>query len=351
MGPSAMRTEIEERGLGFEVIGGAPEWPPRRSLEDEYELFFSVLFGPIVGRAVERYLSAEPVDVAVIDCMMPAGLAAAERAGVPTVALVHVLYQQFVEGGMSFFWAEHMETINRTRAELGVGPVSSSADILQRQHLVLALAPREFDVPMNAVPRNTMYVGPLHDQGDCDPAALLEGMDPLVVASFSTTYQHQESALQRVADALGRLPVRGLVTTGDQVDASEIRAPANVRVESFVPHASVLPSAAAVVTHAGLGTVMAALACGVPLVCMPMGREQPITAARVAACGAGVCLDAEADVDTIRMAVDACLTSPAYRQGAAAMAECIRSSGGTTRAVAELEALARRHELIEGAKR
>ena len=57
--------------------------------------------------------------------------------------------------------------------------------------------------------------------------------------------------------------------------------PATIHVARFVPHQDVLPQAAAVITHAGLGTVHAALAHGLPLVCMPIGRDQPDIAARV----------------------------------------------------------------------
>jgi hypothetical protein len=39
---------------------------------------------------------------------------------------------------------------------------------------------------------------------------------------------HEEELLQRAADALGQLPVRGLLTTGPAVDPATIRAAANV---------------------------------------------------------------------------------------------------------------------------
>ena len=45
-----------------------------------------------------------------------------------------------------------------------------------------------------------------------------------------------------------------------------------------------------VVTHGGHGTVMKALAAGVPLVILPHGRDQADTAARVTARSAGIAL-------------------------------------------------------------
>ena len=47
----------------------------------------------------------------------------------------------------------------------------------------------------------------------------------------------------------------------------------------FVPHGAVLPRAAAVVTHAGMGIVGKAAYAGVPIVAVPFGRDQPEIAA------------------------------------------------------------------------
>lgn len=95
---------------------------------------------------------------------------------------------------------------------------------------------------------------------------------PLVLVSFSTTYQAQEEVLGRVVQALGMLPLQALVTTGPAVSLDG-HLPANVNAASSVSHTDVLPRVALVVIHGGLGTVMAALAHGVPLICLPMGRD------------------------------------------------------------------------------
>jgi UDP:flavonoid glycosyltransferase YjiC (YdhE family) len=54
-----------------------------------------------------------------------------------------------------------------------------------------------------------------------------------------------------------------------------------------------------VVTHAGHSTACYALAMGVPLVCMPMGRDQFMVADRVATVGAGVVVAQEAAPEAI----------------------------------------------------
>ncbi len=64
--------------------------------------------------------------------------------------------------------------------------------------------------------------------------------------------------------------------------------PANVVLAEFVPQASVLPHADLVVSHSGSGTMLGALALGIPQVAAPRGTDQPENAALLARAGAGV---------------------------------------------------------------
>jgi hypothetical protein len=49
-------------------------------------------------------LRSEPTDLAVVDAFLSAGLAAAEKAAVPAVPLVHVLYAPCVHGPLATQW-------------------------------------------------------------------------------------------------------------------------------------------------------------------------------------------------------------------------------------------------------
>ncbi len=160
-----------------------------------------------------------------------------------------------------------------------------------------------------------------------------------MLVSFSTSYQGQRDTLQRVADALGGLPVRAIVTTGPAIDPGEVRVASNTEVAQFVPHATVLPEAALTVTHAGLGTVMSALAHGVPMVCVPMGRDQFFNAAMVERLGAGVSVDAAAPREAIAAAVEAVLRDAGHRAAAERFARVIAGHGGAADAVTSLELL------------
>jgi MGT family glycosyltransferase len=162
---------------------------------------------------------------------------------------------------------------------------------------------------------------------------------PLVVVSFTTGGGwDQQSRIERTLDALRSAPVRILVTTG-QVDAARLDLPANASAARFVPHADVLPMAAAVVTHGGHGTVMAALAHAVPVACLPNPfSDQPAVAHRVAQLGAGISMDGEAaSAIDIREAVDQLLSDRSFAVSAAKLAKSIKASPGADALVDVIE--------------
>jgi len=251
------------------------------------------------------------------------------------------------DGALGFagdkLWGRGLPALNAARVELGLDPLSSVYDQFHRADRLLVLTSAAFDYPSCAVPANARYVGPRLD----DPS-WAEAWDspwprddprPLVLVGLSSTYQDQLPMVRRVADALGRLPVRGLITLGPAVGAEEVSPPENVVAVPSAPHGAVLPHASAVITHAGHGTAIKALAAGVPLVCLPMGRDQDDTAARVVLTGSGIRLKASASAKAIAAATRNVLDDARYRNAAAVMAEAIAGETQTDRAVAELEAL------------
>jgi MGT family glycosyltransferase len=239
-------------------------------------------------------------------------------------------------------WAKGLPALNAARAGQGLEPIADAFDTMRRSDRVVVLSPKAFDFPYEPWP-NVVHAGPRLE----DPAWAEEqpweqpaGDGPLVLVGLSSTYQDQADTLRRIAAALGELPVRGLITTGLLVEPSEIPAPPNVTVVKSAPHGEVLKHASAVVTHAGHGTVMKALAHGVPMVCMPMGRDQNDVAQRVAVAGAGVRLKPSASPEKIAAAVSSILDDVAYRAGATRLQDAIAEDLQTDRAVEELEALA-----------
>ena len=109
---------------------------------------------------------------------------------------------------------------------------------------------------------------------------------------------------------------------------------------SFCAHSGVMRAASAVVTHGGHGTVMRALAHGLPLLCLPMGRDQDDVAARVVARGAGLRLSAGASAAEIRVALGRLLVEPSYQAAARALGRAISAEVACSCLVDELERLA-----------
>jgi UDP-N-acetylglucosamine:LPS N-acetylglucosamine transferase len=145
----------------------------------------------------------------------------------------------------------------------------------------------------------------------------------------------------RVLAGLAELDVEVIATVGRQIDPAELGPqPERIRVERYLPHADVLPRCAAVVSHGGSGTVLGALAHGLPSVLLPMGADQPWNAARCEELGAAVVLDAlRATPEDVREAVSAVLDDPSYRAAAERVRDEIRALPGPEHAVRLLERL------------
>jgi UDP:flavonoid glycosyltransferase YjiC (YdhE family) len=93
------------------------------------------------------------------------------------------------------------------------------------------------------------------------------------------------------------------------------------------------------VSHAGWQTVTAALADGVPLLCIPDGRDQPDNAARVAVAGAGIRVHKRASRRKLRGAIATALDDPALKRGASAVAAALGRGDGAVAVVEHVERL------------
>ncbi|HRQ49169.1 MAG TPA: glycosyltransferase, partial [Agriterribacter sp.] len=217
------------------------------------------------------------------------------------------------------------------------------ADIYDKPDLRLIQASIHFDFPANPLPANVRYAGPVLDDPDWVKDWLnpwpQDDPRPLAVVSLSSTFQNQQETIQQCINALGQLNVRGLVTAGPAMSREEFTVPQNVTVIPNGSHAQIFPFADIVITHAGHGTVMRALRHGVPLLCLPMGRDQDDNAAKVAYRKAGIRLGKNAGAAKIKNAVSAILGDKSFKDNAERLGQLIREEAGKNRAVAYLESL------------
>lgn len=336
-GPPEVRGDAEAAGFKLNTL----EWPepepgPGRPL-------VARMAGAAAAWARELAPRFAGADLVVADCMVYGALMAARLARVPSAAVMPTVYVGSDAGSrsgrMSGDFGAVSRGVNRARSMLGLPPVTSLTGQLLDADRLLVLTARAFELPGVQPPAHVRYVGPQPPRSPRHPAPyrLPAGGVPLVLVSLGTTDQGQRGLLERLLAALAELPVTGLVTLGPGLGAAELDPPPNVVLEPYVPHADVLPHADLVVTHAGHGTVLAAIGAGVPLVCVPMSRDQPAVAARVTAHGLGVRVEPDAGVADLREAVRTVLDDPAYRSAAHRMAPLIEPPD---RIVTEIEALA-----------
>lgn len=373
-----LRTEVEATGAEYLRWTRAPHRASRdfashfvRDWEAGPEGFARmrdhIAVGPAAAFAadVREELERTATDVLLTELLLWGPQVAAEAAGVPYVVLnptINIVPAPGVppfgqglmpavtdadrerdrvaaEAGMQA-WDVALPALNAARAEQGLPPLDHVVDQGRSAARTLVMTSAAFDFK-GPLPPTVKHVGPrLDDPSWAEEWSPPPGDEPLVLAALSSDFQNQEDLLRRIVIALGELPVRGVVTTGRGIDPDSLPARANVQVVRFAPHAQVLREAAALVTHCGHGTTIKALAAAVPIVCLPMGRDQFDVAARVVHSGAGTRLDASAAPDAISASLREVLTEWRYRDAAARIADVIAKETATDQAVEEIEMVA-----------
>lgn len=351
----------------------ARDWEAKTPLGAFKRFRDGIAFGPAAryARDTAAEIARRRPDVVVNPTLMFGAQAATEAAGIPQALLLTCSYVVPGTGASPYgsgwapprnaaerlrlkvmdkialrLWGVGRDPLNAAREEQQLAPLAHPLEQIHAAERFLVLTSPAFDIPVPRLPANVRYVGPRLDDpawaGTWTPPA---GDAPLVLVGLSSTYMAQGDLLARIVTALGALPVRALVTLGPSLEPDVLGAtPPNVTVVASAPHAEVLKHAALVVTHAGHGTIIKSLAAGVPVVALPMGRDQPDNAARVVAAGAGVTLKPSAKVEAIRAAVADVLATPSYTAAAGRLATAMAAEGEADRALAELEALAARRD-------
>lgn len=157
--------------------------------------------------------------------------------------------------------------------------------------------------------------------GDRLPQQYLDLPERPVVYVTLGTVVNDPGLARSVLDAIEDLPVSIAVTTGPGVDPAILGTrPDNVAVAEFVPQALILPYASAVISHTGSGTMLGALAAGLPQVCLPRGADQFANAERMRTTGAGIrLLPEELSPASLRSALRAVLYDDVYTRSAQAL--------------------------------
>lgn len=338
LGGQAAAEEIEARGIPVQTAGMPeaerqaelarryPEPPPGPRVDWQVWAFpkvFAEIAAPSMLEPVRSAVDGWAPDVVVHDAAELVAPLAAASAGIPSVChgfgqLVPEVAVQVAGDALATMWRG-----------AGVAPDRYAGSY---RGLYVDIYP-----PSLATTRST-HVPQV--QGS-RPAEGRPASGTTVYVTFGTLFNHDVDLLRATVLAAASLAEHVVVTIGRGRDPSSIGpTPANVRVEPFVVQAELLPHCATVICHGGSGTVLAALAHAVPVVCIPQGADQFANAANVARVGAGVALDvADADGSMLGGAIGHVLGAPGPRKAAAALAGEIHGMPGVADVASSIEEL------------
>ncbi|MEV4646435.1 glycosyltransferase [Saccharopolyspora sp. NPDC049357] len=293
-------TDVAER-RGTETLGVTPE-------------VFGGNFIGVLGRHFgEKLLEhVERPDLIVREATEFGGYYAAEKWGIPN-AVIDI-------SPMAPF-GDVLDEINAGRAHFGLDPVD---DPWQPMSAFRAgVVPETFYPDGARLESAHHYRIPDGDAQRLDPAVADLPDRPLVLASLGSNAPmmlgERPQLLDTIIEALGKLPVTGVVALGANRDPGEwtgVRAE-NVHLTSFVQQQTLLPACDAFITHCGFNSTRESLYAGVPMVGLPMFAEQPNNATRITEIGAGLAFNIEdVSVPLLHEAVSRVLEEPSFRSAA-----------------------------------
>ncbi|MGZ3346574.1 MAG: glycosyltransferase [Caulobacteraceae bacterium] len=383
MSDACNRPEAEAAGAEFVPWARAPSRTDRNPESDpvrdwEYEgpaglmqVMDVVWSGPALAYAQDMIaeLRREPADLVVTHeymfgviigcqaldqpyCLFMANVSLFPMPGVPPIGpglapartdSERAMHAEITQGVVQMF--DHaLPAVNAARAALGLAALDRTIDLVADSRGTLLATSRAFDFAPEALPPGVRYVGPQLDEPAwaepwVSPWPRSDGL-PLILVSFSTTFQNHAPVLQRVIDAIATLPAKAVVTLGGSIRPDALAPSPNVRVVESAPHDTVMAEAAVVVTHGGHGTVARALRHLRPMLVLPHGRDQGDNAVRVTERGAGLALAPNASVAEIRSALARLLTEPEFTQAARRLGEAVARETADSPVVEVLEDLA-----------
>jgi UDP:flavonoid glycosyltransferase YjiC (YdhE family) len=227
------------------------------------------MFGVVSAGHAEPVLTAlfaeTRPDLVVYEMMAVGAAVAAERAGIRTVAF-----------GLGL-WNPVIEMIHRAAgadADMPGGYLDQIPASLQNP----------LPLPATALPIRPVPWGPSAPL----PALFAAPARPRVYVTLGTVSFGAVDVLRRAVLETAAHDVDVLVAVGPEGDPALLGdLPANVHLERFVSQADVLRRVDVVVHHGGAGTMLGALANGVPQLVLPQGADQPFNAAAIERTGAG----------------------------------------------------------------
>ena len=348
---------VEREGMRFEP---APEYhvfptPETRGLKP-YQAAVRA------ARATQPLIDEFRPDAIVADILTVAAGLAAELSGRPWASLVpHVLptpepgFPPYSFGARlprtrvgEMFWSlldplvqggleRGRDELNGARERLELPPIDELHGGLSRGLTMVATFP-QLEYPRGGWQPWQRIVGPLMWEQPYEDVEPPPGDDPLVLIAPSTSQDPEQRMLRASLEGLAGERVRVLATYNRRPPPESIEVPANARLVEWVSYAKTMPLCDVVVCHAGHGTVVRALASGVPVVACPAGGDMGENASRVLWAGVGVPLPRRlVSARGVRLAVRRVLDDSGYRARAARLGDWAARRDGAAVAADLLE--------------
>ncbi len=319
-GQAAVVPRLESLGFATRVVGPdtltsarqpllAPDREAERSVIRDH---FVTAFGSFRATALRAMFESERPDLVICDEVDVGAIIAAEAASLPCVTV------NVIAAGLLNSVHVVGEAWNELRAGNALNP-DPHGDRLTGTVMVAAI-PRSFRHPSASSSPRMHFVRPAIL---AQSAPRTTTSRPLVYVTLGTVFNVESGDLfNRIIQAMSSVNADVIVTTGPQIDPAELKdVPSNVVVEQFRPQAEILRACTAVVTHGGSGTLLAALALGLPAAVLPMGADQLDNADRVDDLGVGLVLDPlTAEPLDIATAVMILINDDSYRHRVASLA-------------------------------
>jgi rhamnosyltransferase subunit B len=319
------QTLIESQALGFLPVGTEEQahtaianpdlWHLRKGFNIIAQVIVPAI--PNIYRLIEKHADGNTV-VAFSSLALGARLAQ-EKLGIPS-ASVHLqpsVIRTFVDQGMFGnirlskshpLWLKRglfrlvdglvldrslKRPLNDFRATLGLPPIDRVMHRwMHSPQLVIGFFPEWFAAPQPDWPVNTHAVGfPLWDaDGAAAPLAEAEeflnaGAAPIVFTPGSAGSTMQQFFKESVK-AARQLGLRAMLVTNYPEQVPKHR-PANIKVFGYLPFSQVLPRAALLVYHGGVGTLAQGIKARVPHLVVPHGFDQFDSGWRIEQLGLG----------------------------------------------------------------
>lgn len=298
----------------------------------------------VVLRDAPGVFTAAGVEGVVVDQVSPAGASVAQVLGLPFVLVCNALALN-VEPGLPpavLPWPYRQGVLARIRNRFGnwlfsmaARTVYSAVNDYRAAHglsresfgqqeygelLQVAQQPAFFDFPREMLPDHFHYTGPWHDsRRDNEVPFPWERLDgrPLLYASLGTVQNRLSHLYEAIAGACGGMDVQLVLALGRPEGTLNCPLPPGAIVVPYAPQVALLQKATAVITHAGLNTALESLACGLPMVAIPLTNDQPGVARRLERLGTAIVLPPRTVTrDRLRQAITRILTDDRYRAAA-----------------------------------